>query len=75
MYRNMKSRGNSMFGKVGYLTIDESYVEENTSQRRGGVHTENPGHINLRRKNAENANDFNKGSGMGGVEYYEHHWG
>ena len=30
-------------GKVGYLTIDESVVEEGASQRRGGLHTESPG--------------------------------
>lgn len=31
------------WGKVGYLTIDESVVEEGASQRRGGLHTESPG--------------------------------
>ncbi len=30
-------------GKVGYLTIDESVVEEGASQRRGGLHTDSPG--------------------------------
>jgi hypothetical protein len=30
-------------GEVGYLTIDESVVEEGASQRRGGLHTESPG--------------------------------
>jgi hypothetical protein len=27
-------------GKVGYLSITESLVQKNTSQRRGGIHTE-----------------------------------
>jgi len=30
----------SEIGKVGYLTVTESIVSENESQRRGGVHTE-----------------------------------
>ena len=34
------------FGKVGYLTIHESEInEDNQSHRRGGVHTETPGRI------------------------------
>ena len=35
----------SEIGKVGYLTIQESFVEENSSQRRPGIHTENPGKV------------------------------
>ena len=36
----------SEFGRVGYLTIHESVIEEdNRSQRRGGVHTETPGKV------------------------------
>jgi len=27
-------------GKVGYLTINESFVKADNSQRRGGIHTE-----------------------------------
>ena len=27
-------------GKIGYLTIHESYVDENTSQRRAGIQTD-----------------------------------
>jgi hypothetical protein len=30
-------------GKVGYLTVHESFVEAGTSQRRPGVHIESPG--------------------------------
>ena len=32
-------------GKVGFLTIQESVVEEGSSQRRPGIHTENPGRV------------------------------
>ena len=36
----------SEYGKIGYLTIHESVVEEDqTSQRRKGAHTESPGTI------------------------------
>jgi len=31
------------WGKVGYLTIHESYVKPGESQRRSGLHTESPG--------------------------------
>lgn len=31
---------NSEVGKIGYLTITETYVNKGNSQRRGGVHTE-----------------------------------
>ena len=30
-------------GKIGYLTIHESYIYKDSSQRRPGVHTESPG--------------------------------
>jgi len=33
--------------KVGYLTIHESEVLPDTSQRRGGIHTESPGYFRL----------------------------
>ena len=34
------------YDRIGYLTIHESEIEENwTSQRRGGIHTDNPGRI------------------------------
>ena len=32
-------------GSVGFLTIHESLIEEGGSQRRAGVHTENPGRV------------------------------
>ena len=33
----------SEVGNIGYLTIDERYVDEGLSHRRPGVHTESPG--------------------------------
>ena len=38
----------SEVGKIGYLTIHESYVDEGTSQRRPGIHTESPGVVMLK---------------------------
>jgi hypothetical protein len=35
-------------GKICYLTIQESYVEANTSQRRPGLHTDNPGKLQIK---------------------------
>ncbi len=35
-------------GKIGYLTIHESYVDEGASQRRPGIHTESPGVVMLK---------------------------
>lgn len=34
-------------GRIGYLTIQESCVEDKTSQRRPGIHTERPGKVKL----------------------------
>jgi hypothetical protein len=33
----------SELGKIGYLTIHESYVEKGSTQRTPGIHTESPG--------------------------------
>ena len=44
-------------GKVCYLTIDESFVDEEHSQRRPGLHIETPGVIHV--------------DGMGKVEYHK----
>ncbi len=35
-------------GKIGYLTIQESYVRKDYSQRRPGLHTEKPGLVRLK---------------------------
>ena len=34
-------------GKIGFLTIHECSVEPNTSQRRPGLHTDNPGRMHV----------------------------
>eukprot|EP00794_Sanderia_malayensis_P004881 gene4881-5521_t len=34
-------------GKIGYLTIQESVVEKDSSQRRPGLHTERPGLVRI----------------------------
>ena len=50
-------------GKVYYLTIDESWVEAGSSQRRPGLHIDSPGDVKVR-------------SGRGaGHTYYGHAWG
>ena len=55
-------------GNVGYITVQESVVEEGTSQRRGGLHIDSPGVFEDR------AYDHKKGHDI----FYpgrEHHWG
>ncbi len=49
-------------GKIYYLTVHESYVEPESSQRRGGLHIEAPGNIH-----DYMTNSFSPGR--------EHHWG
>lgn len=44
----LKTRAGIMraqMGKVCYLSVQESWIEENTSQRRPGLHTESPGKL------------------------------
>ncbi len=43
-------------GKIGYLTIHESFVQANNPQRRPGIHTERPGAVRFKVKdnNAQN---------------------
>ena len=38
----------SEVGKVNYLTIQESWVEEGTSQRRPGIHVDAPGDVKIK---------------------------
>ena len=52
----------SEIGKIGYLTIHESYVDKGTSQRRPGIHTESPGISMLR-------------DGQGYLTFPYIHWG
>ena len=61
-------------GKVCYLTIHESEIEENSSQRRPGIHTESPGKIELRYGSVD---EIDKGQGDSIIERETvyHHWG
>ena len=61
-------------GKVCYLTIQESEVDENHSQRRPGIHTERPGRLELR---DEELAVTNRGKGTSEIQNNEiyHHWG
>ncbi|KAJ3282616.1 hypothetical protein HDU79_009795, partial [Rhizoclosmatium sp. JEL0117] len=36
---------NKEWGKIGYLTIHESFIQEGTTQRRPGLHIESPGSL------------------------------
>lgn len=60
-------------GKIFYLTIQEGWVEPNESQRRPGIHTDNPGNIAI--KNSGKYAVSAEGAGEYGKNYYEHHWG
>ena len=72
----------ALIGKIFFLTIQESWVEENTSQRRAGLHTDNPGPIKIRKSSGlSNSEDemktggFSKGSGSHNFVECWHHWG
>ena len=41
----------SQYGKIGYLTIQESYIEPNKTHRRSGIHVETPGTMRLYKSN------------------------
>ena len=60
-------------GRIFYLTIQEGLVEPNESQRRPGIHTDNPGSIAI--KNSGKYTVSAEGAGEYGKNYYEHHWG
>ena len=62
------------FGKVCYLTIQESEVEESSSQRRPGIHTERPGRLELR---CGSVDEIDKGQGDSVVELVavDNYWG
>ena len=60
-------------GSIYYLTIQEGWVEPHETQRRPGVHTDNPGPVTL--KGIDKLAPQNQGSGSYTVEWYEHHWG
>ena len=68
-------------GKICYLTLHESRVTCNQSQRRAGIHTDNPGSIMIQGvgtyeevKQVEKQGE-SKGNGKQLVRFSEHHWG
>ena len=62
----------SDLGKVYFLTIQESFVEPGTSQRRPGLHVDSPGKVVI--KNASATDNVEKGKGW--AQAFEgHHWG
>ena len=62
-------------GKVCYLTVQESWVKKDKSQRRAGIHTERPGRVELGEGNDDNACE--RGLGISEIEKNAvyHHWG
>ena len=80
----------SELGKVNYLTVHESFVEEGTSQRRPGLHVDMPGVVKVKNKDpvvpgttfsehpVKNLNSGGdklfKGDGSSSP-YLDHHWG
>ena len=55
---------NSEVGKIGYLTIHESFVEKGATQRTPGIHTESPGVVM-----------FKGGKGKLSFTLRNYHWG
>ena len=66
-------------GKVFFLTIQESWVDANTSQRRSGLHTDNPGPISIRKSqvNKDPGIEMLNYEGPGSCDFIicDHHWG
>ena len=60
-------------GQIYYLTIQEGWVEPNKTQRRPGIHTDNPGPVAL--KYADKLTPQSEGKGSSTFRWYEHHWG
>jgi len=68
-------------GKICFLTIQESHVSCNQTQRRPGLHTDNPGTFMIEEQGSSSQETISfKETGYGGkgsssVRFYEHHWG
>ena len=61
----------SEVGKVNYLTIQESWVEPGTSQRRPGLHVDRPGEVKIKQDNSQTCIE-----GEGSSQPYRfHRWG
>jgi len=65
----------SQIGKVGYLTIHESYVEENSSQRRPGIHTESPGVLFIHNTSEDGKTVIKSSNGDGSARPLHCGWG
>jgi len=67
--------------KICFLTIQESHVLNNQSQRRPGLHTENPGTVMIEKESITPQERVSfkekghEGKGSTTVRFYEHHWG
>ena len=71
-------------GKIYFLTIQESWVDAKTSQRRPGLHTDNPGPVTIKKcfseansasKHSTYVASNNEGSGSYANIRCEHFWG
>lgn len=78
--------GFDQIDKIGFLTVHESFVEEHTSQRRPGIHTERPGIVRFNLKEESSEDDEEKtgescvegpayGDGYALVRRYSFGWG
>lgn len=69
-------------GKIGYLTIHESFVGKDMSQRRPGIHTECPGRVLIQKDNKSTVPslkgnghlNFDEGALRWGGGYCSDHW-
>ena len=68
---------NEIEGSIYFVTIQESWVDANTSQRRPGLHTDNPGPLLIKKKSddTEAKGSYSDGSGSCDLVAVDHHWG
>ena len=65
----------SDYGKVYYLTIQESLVEAGHSQRRPGLHVDSPGEVKIKASaSSPSSEGLSKGNGSSHM-WKGHHWG
>ena len=68
-------------GKICFLTIQESHVSCNQTQRRPGLHTDNPGTVIIEEEGTSTQEKISfkekgyDGKGSSIASFYEHHWG
>merc|ERR1719334_2657629 len=73
MWASRTTGGKSEIGRVNYLTIQESWVEPGTSQRRPGLHVDSPGVVRII-NNEDNNSGLIEGDGVS-APYRGHPWG